>query len=349
MPNIVCIAGDGPDDIWSYCPSYGAAIAAAALFGLTTLGHVVQAFAYRKPFAMILIMGGLWEVAGYVFRILSIQSQKSSGLYTAQLLLILLAPLWINAYIYMLLGRMIHFFLPKGEDRVFKFRARIITRVFVLFDITAFIVQAMGGSMTSSENSVSTQKTGLHIYTGGVGLQLFFLVIFVALAVGFQRRITTLKQTIGKWGYMDEESQYNPNQTLTSSASVPFQQLRSSSPEPPSVPDLGLTVPLMRIVYTVLALIILRNIYRLAEFASGINSPFVKHEWFAYVFDAIPMFVALVVLNIFYPGKYIQGERADFSVEDKERKTVKKEKKQQKKDEKKMKKAGLGTQYEPLR
>jgi hypothetical protein len=68
------------------------------------------------------------------------------------------------------------------------------------------------------------------------------------------------------------------------------------------------------------------------------------------------MFFALLVLNVFYPGKYLQGDRSDFSAEDKERKVMKKEMKQQKKDEKlerraakKMKKAAAGgPQYEVL-
>lgn len=346
MPNIVCHAGNGPDDNWSYCPSFAAAVIFTVLFGLTTCGHIVQAFIYRKPFAMVLIMGALWETGGYVARILSIENQRSSGLYTVQLLLILLAPLWINAYIYMLLGRMIHFFLPKGEDRVFKIRARAITRMFVLFDIVAFFVQATGGTMTGPGVSAKTQQNGLHIYTGGVGLQLFFLVIFVSLAIGFQRKVKHLKQSpyeTAKFQSMDQESQYEPAATT---------------------PDLALTVPLLRLLYITMALIIVRNIYRLIEFGTGANSPTVKHEWFAYVFDAVPMFFALVVLNVFNPGKYLQGERSDFSAEDKERKTMKKETKARKKQEKvekkemkKMRKQGGGavlpmfgerTQYEPV-
>ncbi|KIW65936.1 hypothetical protein PV04_08149 [Phialophora macrospora] len=346
MPKIVCHAGTGPDDVWVYCPSFGAAIAFAVLFGLTTCTHIIQAIMYRKPFAMVLIMGGLWELGGYVARILSIENQLSSGIYTAQLLLILLAPLWINAYIYMLLGRMIHFFLPKGEDRVFKVRARSITRMFVLFDITAFVVQAVGGTMTGPGASPSVQKTGLNVYTGGVGLQLFFLVIFVVLAAGFQRKIKGLKNSLRKTtGSLDEESQYHPLPSL----------FRIDSPTPSSTPDLNLTTPLLRLLYLTLALIIIRNIYRLVEFGTGVDSPTVRHEWFSYVFDAVPMFFALLVLNVFYPGKYLQGERSDFSAEDKERKVMKREMKQQKKEEKlerkaakQMKKAGVGGQYEML-
>ncbi len=341
MPNIKCFAGDGPDYVWSYCPSFAAAMIFIVLFGLTSSAHITQAIIYRKPFAWVLIMGALWETGGYVARIISIENQHQSGVYTVQLLLILLAPLWINAYIYMLLGRMIHFFLPKGEDRVFKVRARGITRMFVLFDITAFIVQATGGTMTGPGASDKVQKMGLNIYTGGVGLQLFFLIIFVALAIGFQRKIKALTSS-AKTSYMDEESRYEQFRDQSQSSESHF------------TPDMTLITPLMRLMYATLGLIILRNIYRLVEFGTGANSPTVKHEWFSYVFDAVPMFCALLLLNVFYPGKYLQGERADFSAEDKERKIEKKEVKQHKKEEKAEKKAAKkmgkeGREYEAVR
>ncbi|KIX03222.1 uncharacterized protein Z518_06774 [Rhinocladiella mackenziei CBS 650.93] len=340
MPSIVCHAGSGPDDLWAYCPSFGAAILFTILFGLTTCTHIVQAFIYRKPFAIVLIMGGLWETGGYIARIYSIENQLNSGIYTAQLLLILLAPLWINAYIYMLLGRMIHFFLE--NDRVFKIRARMITRMFVAFDITAFLIQAVGGTMTGPDVSPSVQQTGLNIYTAGVGVQLFFLVIFVALAIGFQRKVHRQSNNTYQAAPLDLEAQQTSYPLPSPNA--PQSSFRIDSPVP--LPDPNLATNLLRTLYTTLALVILRNIYRLVEFGTGENSPTVKHEWFAYVFDAVPMFFALVILNIFYPGKVLQGPRSDFSEEDKARKQAKKDKKAAKKAEKERKKAKGGNSYE---
>lgn len=95
MPHFKCYPISNPDTLWEYCPSYGAAIALSALFGGVTLAHIIQAILYRKPFAFVIIMGAIWETGGYVFRILSVEHQMSAGLYTAQQLLILLAPLWM--------------------------------------------------------------------------------------------------------------------------------------------------------------------------------------------------------------------------------------------------------------
>ncbi|KAK4944214.1 hypothetical protein LTR10_016327 [Elasticomyces elasticus] len=336
----------GPNDIWSYCPSLAAAILFTILFGITSTAHITQAFIYRKPFAWVLIMGALWETGGYVVRILSIYHPLNSGIFTGQLLLILLAPLWVNAYIYMLLGCMIHFFLE--SDRVFKIKARLITRMFVLFDITAFLIQATGGTMTGPSSSTSTQNLGLDIYTAGVGVQLGFLVIFVSLAIGFQQKLKKQSQSP------------NDIESTTRLAAYNGSPMRIPSPSPspmPSMPDSALARPLLRTLYIVMTLIILRNLYRLVEFAMGANSPTVTHEWFAYVFDAVPMFCALVVLNVWNPGKLLQGPGSDFSAQDNERKQAKKDKKvtkkqekQEKKEMKKMAKLGLGkgSTYTPV-
>lgn len=340
MVTIVCRASDSPDAVWEYCPSFVAAVLFATLFGLTTSIHIIQAIVYRKPFSMVLIMGALWETGGYIARIFAVQNQLSSGIYTVQQLLILLAPLWINAYIYMLLGRMIHFFLV--DDRVFKIKARLITRMFVIFDITAFLIQATGGMMTGPGVSSEVVQTGLNIYTAGVGVQLFFLVVFAALAVGFQRKLKMQRAaSSSRSPFLDEEAQSHSHFRIES---------------PTQVPDLNLAIPLLRLLYIVLALIIIRNIYRLVEFGTGANSPTVKHEWYNYVFDAVPMFFALVLLNVVHPGKTLQGPRSDFSEEDREmkrikqgKKAAKKAEKKEKREKKKMAKEGNVAGYESLK
>lgn len=94
---------------------------------------------------------------------------------------------------------------------------------------------------------------------------------------------------------------------------------------------------LLRLVYGTLGLILLRNFYRLAEFASGVNNTIIRHEWYQFVFDAVPILAAMIVLNIWHPARKLQGQRCDFSDEDAARKLAKKERKAAKQ---------LGTQEE---
>lgn len=125
---------DDPNNMWTYCPSLPAAILFAVLFGITTSTHIYQAYSFHKAFCWVLIMGGIWETAAFVIRCISIQYPTSQGAFDPQFILILLAPLWFNAFDFMLLGRMVYFFLE--DRRLFGIRAERLALCFVLLDIS---------------------------------------------------------------------------------------------------------------------------------------------------------------------------------------------------------------------
>lgn len=120
-------------NMWTFCPSLPVAMLFSILFGLTTITHIYQARKYRTPFCWTIIMGAIWETASFVIRCISIQKPTSEGAYDPHFILFLLAPLWINAFDYMLLGRMVHFYL--GDRRLFRIRAERMTLCFVVLDV----------------------------------------------------------------------------------------------------------------------------------------------------------------------------------------------------------------------
>ena len=303
MPGIKCYPRTDPNAQWNYCPSYGLAIAFACFFGFTTVAHILQAVLHKKGYAWVLIMGAVWETAGYIFRSLSTLHQLNEAFATAQQLLILLAPLWINAFVYMTLGRMIHFFIP--DDKTFGIKAKRITLSFVLCDVSAFVVQATGGVMTTPSSSPSTQQLGLHIYMGGVGINLFFNCFFIALCIRTHLKLAREQQN----GGISMEAANSPMHAKH----------------------------LLYLLYVVLTLIVYRNIYRLIEFSAGVDSTITLHEWYTYVFDSTPMLLALIVVNTYHPGRILRGPKSDFSdlkAEKKAKKATKKAEKAAKKEEK---------------
>ncbi|KAJ7581562.1 RTA1 like protein-domain-containing protein [Mycena floridula] len=169
-----------PESNYNYCPSFFAAILFASLFGL-------------KKFCWVIVMGGIWETGGFAVRALSSRNINSSGPVTVSQLLILLSPLWINAFDYMILGRMVYYYLPSKKIWI---RADSLALCFVLLDITSFLIQAGGGSMASGDNPAKTIQLGLHIYMGGIGFQEFFLLIFVALAIRVIYRLAEFSQGV---------------------------------------------------------------------------------------------------------------------------------------------------------
>jgi hypothetical protein len=65
-------------------------------------------------------------------------------------------------------------------------------------------------------------------------------------------------------------------------------------------------------LYVSLVFISIRIFYRLAEFSNGTDekNPLPFHEAYAYVFDAMPMFFAIIIWNISHPGRILQGQDA---------------------------------------
>ena len=69
----------------------------------------------------------------YAFRVESIKNPANIAYYSVWFILMLCAPLLINAYAYMVLGRMVYNFTSAA--RMWKIKAWRFTLIFVLLDI----------------------------------------------------------------------------------------------------------------------------------------------------------------------------------------------------------------------
>lgn len=111
----------------------GASILFAILFGFTLIGHVYQAVHYRAIYTWVLIMGTLWQVLAFISRCIGIMKPTNELVNNISYVLVLLAPLWINAFCFMVLARMVHMFMP--NNRILKLKGSIMAVIFVLLDI----------------------------------------------------------------------------------------------------------------------------------------------------------------------------------------------------------------------
>ena len=107
-------------------------------------------------------MGAAWLAVGFALRTKAAHRISGIGDFIPQSIIIFLGPLWLNGFVYMVLGRMVHMLLER--DRVYNISARRLTLIFVILDIVAFFVQASSSGPMSDANP-DTAQTGVYIST----------------------------------------------------------------------------------------------------------------------------------------------------------------------------------------
>ena len=125
-----------------------------------------------------------------------------------------------------------------------------------------------GGVLISSADTKDKENTGKGVIVGGLFLQIIFFSLFIVVTATFHRRILS-QPTIR-------------SQTLP----VPWRRY-------------------ILVLYAVSALITVRSIFRVVEFIQGPRGTLMTNEVYMYVFDAVLMFLVLVVFNVYHPRTII--------------------------------------------
>ncbi|KAJ5773781.1 hypothetical protein N7457_008677 [Penicillium paradoxum] len=171
-----------------YTPSSPAAGIFVGLLGLSTVLHLYQLLRTRTWFMIPFLVGGALETVGYVGRLLSSTETPdyTKGPYIMQSALILIAPAFLAASIYMTLGRII--FMVDGE-KCSLIRLKWLTKIFVSGDVLSFLMQASGAGIMVKDTT--NPSTGENIIIGGLFVQILFFGFFIISAMVFQSRISS--------------------------------------------------------------------------------------------------------------------------------------------------------------
>lgn len=147
-----------------YTPSAAAAAIFVVLFGISTLLHSYQLIRTRAWLMIPFLIGGfsksnttfplyhrhladhlspLVETIGYIGRLLSSQEAPNftKNPYIIQSTLLLIAPAFFAASIYMVLGRIIRMIDAEQYSLI---RVKWLTKIFVCGDVLSFLMQASG-------------------------------------------------------------------------------------------------------------------------------------------------------------------------------------------------------------
>ncbi|KAJ5690436.1 hypothetical protein N7462_004828 [Penicillium macrosclerotiorum] len=156
-------------------------------------------------------------------------------------------------------------------------RIDLITKIFVTCDIVTFFVQGGGAGMMAQS---SLTHIGQDIVLAGLVLQIITFVLFVVTAVAFARRM-------GK----------SPTHTAAQ-GSVPWKKHLHS-------------------LYIISSMILIRSIFRVIEYGLGNDGYLLAHEWPNYIFDAVPMLIAMCCFAVWYPSdlqSFLKSPNFEYSM-----------------------------------
>jgi hypothetical protein len=128
-----------------------------------------------------------------------------------------------------------------------------------------------GGAMIAKAKSSADGKLGENIIVGGLGIQIIFFAFFIIVAAVFHYRISCYPTT--------------RSQTVT----VAWNRY-------------------LWILYTVSLLIMIRSIFRIAEYIMGGEGVLLQNEIYLYIFDATLMFLSTVVFNVYHPSSIVSRD-----------------------------------------
>ncbi|KAL1884034.1 hypothetical protein Daus18300_000143 [Diaporthe australafricana] len=175
---------------YRYYPSIPAAAIFIALYAIATIAHT--AFLVRRktwsftPF----IIGGIFELVGYIGRAISANDIWALGPYIVQSILLLVAPALFAASIYIVLGKIILFVDGERHSII---PQKWLTKVFVAGDVVSFLLQMAGGGIQAA-GTLEMLHIGEKIIIVGLFSQIVFFGFFIVVAITFHRRFSKFGQ-----------------------------------------------------------------------------------------------------------------------------------------------------------
>ncbi|KAJ5527509.1 hypothetical protein N7513_011668 [Penicillium frequentans] len=256
-------------DFYPYAPSETAGYVFMAIFGISTIVHIILTIPFRAAYFIPLVLGGLCETFGYYGRAWAHGDRTDIGAWALQEMLILCAPPLVSATVYMVLGRII---LSFNAEHLSSIRPKRLTLIFVLNDVLCFCTQ-LGGAGVQITGDAEIMDIGKKVVLAGLIFSLVVFGFFVLVAAKFHRRL-----------------------------------LRNPPPILLVNNDLNWT-RYMWAMYVACVAIMIRNLVRTIQFGASSKAAVNTSEVYIYVFDAFLMFFSLLVLAVYHPGLLIKKAR----------------------------------------
>ncbi|KIJ70024.1 hypothetical protein HYDPIDRAFT_77204 [Hydnomerulius pinastri MD-312] len=258
-----------PCNALRYIPSNALSAVAMTLVLLVAVIHTFFAIRRGGKWMLAMVVGEYTYALGFGFRFGVHDHPDDLTIYIVMYLLIVLSPCCFIAANYVLLGRLAKHL---GAGKHVLLPAHRLTRIFVLSDVTTFLIQAAGGVLTTS-NSYTTGMMGLHIFLAGLVLQLVSFLFFTVLYVRFLLRIRALEPYI--WTRDSDKPWFNDWRALAGALCISC------------------------------VMILIRCSYRVAEMSQPPHGTLSSSESYFYGLDTLMLFIAIAIYIPFWPGRFI--------------------------------------------
>ena len=255
--------------VYPYTPSKAAPICFAILLSCLGLYQIYQSFfvyRWRKFGAMLTWATTVW-IAGFVCRAISVREGQNIQIFIAQYVLVLMGPPLYAGAEYFILSRLLAY-LPYHAP----IHPHRVVGMFVMLSAFVEALTANGAAYSASPNaSAGERRAGIACLEGALILQCCVEAFFFSL--------------VALVDYRCRSSANNPR------------QLR----------------PVFYTLYLTSLMVLLRCIVRTVDgFAaasckssSGYCGYISLHEWVLWVFEVSNITLFVVLLTIFYPGRYL--------------------------------------------
>ncbi|KAH8827435.1 RTA1-like protein [Flagelloscypha sp. PMI_526] len=287
---------------YGYIPTGWVCYLFLALFGLSGLIHLVQAFWFKAywliPTAALCAAG---ESLGWSARLWSHYNIMMDTPFQIQISTIIISPTCLLAVNFIVFGRGVQLL---GQQYSL-LSARWISIIFVTSDVFALVMQGTGGGLASGNVSPEQLHLGSNIILAGIAFQFGIMVITSLLAFHFAWRWRSCRpvRKIAAENRIDSSIQLtNLSQPqdvtgkrwMTSGNSLPFEGREA----------FNFKFLLCAISLNTFCLFV-RAIYRLIELSHGWDSKILRTEIWFNIFDGAMVVLAIISINIAHPGKLL--------------------------------------------
>ncbi|KAG8949405.1 hypothetical protein FRC04_008640 [Tulasnella sp. 424] len=280
------------DSPYGYIPTLWICVLFVVLYSLTSAAHLAQATYYRMWWLFpTMVLGGIGEIIGWAGRTWSSKNYNSDNAFYMNIVCTIIAPSFMTAAMFIIVGRIINLVGTEYS----RLRPRTYSILFISADFIALVVQAIGGATASSADDPKGAEKGANIMVAGIIVQMVAITIYCIIQGDYLWRVLTDRPIRPRSSSSVGSDIEDASNTFTLEKEGASGRARLTPNIRTMLIGLGIAT----------VFIYIRSIYRTIELLGGWNGAIFVNERLFNSLDGMPIFVAMFVLNVFHPGRFI--------------------------------------------